>query len=339
MIPVPQALRTVLTETASAMIERGPMTEIIPISEEQSLLGRVAAQTLKASEIGYPPYNASIMDGYAVNIDEIEPLMSTLGNSFSDHDGDGRDGDMHFHVCDKMYAGPAKSVSSHSDEPIDLDMAEYLSDLPKAIYVTTGAVVPPPYNVVVPVEEVGDCDDEHDVISIHIKIVSRLQRNAWIRPIGCDIRPHSTILEKGEAIESVHIGLLIQCGIQSVKVKKMTNVGVLSTGNELVSHRESKETSAQNSLGIIPDANGPVLCSLLETYGNCIPKHLGIVKDDEEERLTSVLDSSMKDFDVLITTGGISMGEMDVIEKILVQNLGCAVHFGRLVSTPRFIWR
>ena len=85
-------------------------------------------------------------------------------------------------------------------------------------------------------------------------------------------------------------------------------------------------------MGIIPDANGPVLCSLLTSYGNCRPVHLGIVKDDDEDILTSVLDKSMNEYDVIVTTGGISMGEMDVIEKVLVNNLGCVVHFGRLVS-------
>ena len=72
--------------------------------------------------------------------------------------------------------------------------------------------------------------------------------------------------------------------------------------------------------------------NLLASYGTCRPFHLGIIKDDEEERLTEVLQDSMRKYDVIITSGGISMGDMDIIEKVLVDNLGCTVHFGRLVS-------
>ncbi len=286
-----------------------------------------------------------------------------------------QDAHLQLHVCDKLYAGsgsvsgslPASASASaptgmgdhDKDQLIDFEMMEYYASLPKAIYVTTGAVVPPHCNAVIPVEDVAvmadhddsdhDHDNDHDpiptVISIHISKLATIQRNAWIRPIGCDIRPNATIVERGEVIEPVHMGLLVQCGIKEVKVAPLPCVGVWSTGNELNSmdgdgdtsgeerqRQRQRQEEVQEMEGFIPDANGPILCSLLASYGNCRPNHLGIVKDDDEDRLTKVLKETLNQYDVVVTTGGVSMGEMDVIEKVLVNNLGCEVHFGRLVS-------
>jgi molybdopterin biosynthesis enzyme len=343
MVPVPQAIMRVLTETAAMIIKRGTQTETIFIShqhhhheqgsnpeqEQQSLLGRISAVNIRASELGYPPYNASIMDGYAIDTDDKMAHIS------DDHYDDCQ----LFHVKDRVYAGAA---TQSQETYVDIDMVEYTNLLPKSIYVTTGAVIPTPYNAVIPMEEVDETDvKEHRIISISHQTLASLKRNAWIRPIGCDIKPDSIILKKGERIEPVHIGLLAQCGIDKVEVTSLPSVGILSTGNELysqVANRDEKDSAGGDgnvdvALGTIPDANGPVLCSLLSSYGSCQPKFLGIARDDDEDALTTILRDSILEHDVIITTGGISMGEMDIIEEVLVNNLGCKIHFGRLVSS------
>ena len=344
MIPVPQALRAVLTETASMLAHRGSgsdtcdqiQTETISMhnlkNDDSSLVGRISAERIHASEVGYPPYNASIMDGYAIDTEAISSLIA----GYEDIDYDGEDEDehtFHFHILDRVYAGPAKYQSLSSEETMDIEMVEYLESLPNAIYVTTGAVIPSPFAAVIPVEQVDETDVDDKIVSINLATLVSVKRNAWIRPIGCDIKPFSKIIDQGEVIESVHIGLMIQCDVKELKVTQLPSVGILSTGNELISHHDqSNVDSSTQATGVIPDANGPVLMNLLASYGSCRPFHLGIIKDDEEERLTEVLQDSMRKYDVIITSGGISMGDMDIIEKVLVDNLGCTVHFGRLVS-------
>jgi molybdopterin biosynthesis enzyme len=377
MVPVPQAIMRVLFETAAMMMKRGPQTETISICSSSSAaaaaqdmhiqaVGRISAVDIRASELGYPTYNASIMDGYAINMDEVTRISLTTGQGhhYDDDDDDGDDS-WQFHVKDRVYAGPTATTETealHLPVIIDIDMADYTKTLPKTIYVTTGAVIPPSYNAVIPVEQVDESEMiEYGIISIPYSALVSARGNAWIRPIGCDIKPYTPILKKGDVIEPVHIGLLVQCGVEEVEVRCLPSVGILSTGNELYSHLQARQypqyggdgdddgdddestrkvtgTSTGtingngNGNGTIPDANGPVLCSLLANYGNCRPRYLGIARDDDEEALTATLRDSIMAHDVIITTGGISMGEMDIIEKVLVENLGCDIHFGRLVS-------
>ena len=166
----------------------------------------------------------------------------------------------------------------------------------------------------------------------------------WIRNVGCDIPPKTIILEKGEIIDSVHIGLLLQCGVTEVKVQPKPVVGILSTGNEIMSIEEMKKNgycnhssdnhNSSKSLGMIPDANGPVLSALLTSYQSCEIVNYGIVSDDDIEVLTDTISKAITQCNVLITTGGISMGEKDVIEHVLFDKLGCRIHFGRLHMKP-----
>ena len=129
-----------------------------------------------------------------------------------------------------------------------------------------------------------------------------------------------------------------------VKVQPKPVVGILSTGNEIMSIEEMKKNgycdhssdnhNSSKSLGMIPDANGPVLSALLTSYQSCEIVNYGIVSDDDIEVLTDTISKAITQCNVLITTGGISMGEKDVIEHVLFDKLGCRIHFGRLHMKP-----
>lgn len=385
MIPVPHALRIVLTETATirrlqfTSEEEGKKTQEIESSEwmeitmnhhtNTNLYGRISYEKVTAI-MDYPPYNASIMDGYAIDIDYVKHTLlgfatqqetvhnstetndcETNHNNNNNNNNNKSNGSLAFNVIDKVYAGKAKSIPQ-----------EFMGLT--AVYVTTGAVVPAAYNAVIPIEQVQQVPkytqeglDNIDIVNdsyeknhekIHIGLHHLLEivdkHNHWIRPIGCDVPAGTILLSPGQVIEPVHVGLLIQCGIDKVKVTRLPKVGILSTGNELVQldHHDgdcsssllSSDTCDYDMQGIIPDANGPVMVSLLSSFQNCQPAYLGIVKDDEEEHvLQDTLRNAIHNHDVVITTGGISMGEMDVIEKTLLQ-IGCTLHFGRLHMKP-----
>jgi len=325
MVPVPQALRTVLRETAAILYEYPVASEHVATTSP-SIIGRISCETIKASQEGYPPYNASIMDGYAINTQELKNFRQTDNSTIK-----------RFQIVKRIHAGTVANDSinnSSTKEHTSLYKAMSIitnENLSKAIYVTTGAVVPPPYDTVIPVEDVDEYVS-NKVIAIAIDVLSRVSKNSWIRKVGCDIPPYTPILKNGETIQCVHVGLLIQCGVKIVQVHKRPIIGVLSTGNEVFSIDEMDEFST--SLGMVPDANGPVLTSLLTSYHSCQVINLGIANDDDVDHLSNILKEAISKCDAVITSGGVSMGEKDIIEKVLVENLQCRIHFGRLHMKP-----
>jgi len=241
-----------------------------------------------------------------------------------------------FHVVGKVYAGDDSDIVRHTTTS---------KHQRSAIYVTTGAVVPNGYDAVIPIEDTtgDDYSNKIQIISSKIQSVLSTKPLTWIRPIGCDIPSDYVVLSKGEMIQPVHIALLAQVGISldHVQIKRLPRVGILSTGNELVSISDDKQQVQQQQHGKIPDVNRPMLLSQLSTYGNCLPIDLGIVTDDAgsdniAQRLTKVLwsEETEEGIDVLITTGGISMGEKDIMEQVFVNGMGGKVHFGRMNMKP-----
>lgn len=384
MIPVPQAIEIVLTETARALwYDRQRRTlkahyhdcndnKISTSSEtlptHQQLLGRISARDITAPSPGYPDHNSSIMDGYAIKTSDL--IIAREMYDRMDHDDKNDTYQLDFVIVGKVYAGDDED-DAHDDVHDYQNNSFTDSNLyhRTAVYVTTGAVVPPSYDAVIPIEDTElisrkGGDDKNDPRRMQIipsKIKSILQSTkpwTWIRPIGCDISPGSVVLSKGEKIQPVHMALMAQVGIglDEVHVNRLPRVGVLSTGNELVftpynNSRSDRITHPQaQSRGKIPDANRPLLLSQLSIYGNCIPMDLGIATDDDgyeniSRRLINVLwpenvdDDDDDDYenggiDVLITTGGVSMGEKDIMELVFAEGMGGKVHFGRLNMKP-----
>jgi molybdenum cofactor synthesis domain-containing protein len=307
MIPVPEAIRIVIRETARILLENGGNTTKIISSDApwSDILNSVLEKDVMMAEPGYPPYNASIMDGYCIRSEEFD-VSSVTGDDFTHQ------------VIDKVYAG--------SNEPQKKDSVSE-SNLPITYYITTGAVIPESFDCVVPVEEVKVSSDKK---YIQIQKTATIKKNKWIRPVGCDIAEGSVVLPKGHRIDPVGLGLLKQSGAESIHVKRPIVVGVLSTGNELI--LGSKENASQP--GKIPDVNRPILLSLLSSFGLCETVDLGMDRDDDVNAMARTIDVALERCDVIITTGGISMGESDIVEKVLVDQCGGTLHFGRMHMKP-----
>ena len=119
MIPVPQALETVLTETAiSIWFDRqssnndDTKTSTSVSNYAQQLLGRIAALDIKAPSPGYPNHNASIMDGYAIKISDLISAKETYDRIIEQEQKDGYILD--FHVVGKVYAGDDSDIVRHT---------------------------------------------------------------------------------------------------------------------------------------------------------------------------------------------------------------------------------
>jgi molybdenum cofactor synthesis domain-containing protein len=314
MVPVPDAIRTVLYETAKVLLKRGqqqPPAEcaINVNSPWQQLLGKTVASDVIMQAPGYPPYPASIMDGYAIQSKIIAANASSCSTKTAA---------TIFKVVDKVYAGDGAKTATWLDSSED-------DGLPIAVYVTTGAVIPQGLDCVIPIEDIR----KNDYDTIELSDTATIQTGAWIRKVGCDMEEGMIVVPAGYVLDPVGLGLIKQSGVESVYVRKPIQVGILSTGNELIRHSDDG-----NQIGRIPDVNRPILLSLVSTFGTCTPIDLGIERDDDVESITNTIQAAFESCDVIITSGGISMGESDVVEQVLVERLGGTLHFGRMHMKP-----
>ena len=325
MVPVPEALEMVLTEAAKSLwSENGSRSNIVTYpATSLDLIGQMSASDIQVPHPGYPNYNSSIMDGYAIKTGELGKMKK----QYDEMDEKERlNFQMIFSLEGKVFAGDNNTPNL---DKLTSNIGKY----PSAVYVTTGAVVPDEYDAVIPIEDTIQVENGQMRI-VDDKVSSVLGSTApwtWIRPIGCDITAGSIVLSEGERIQPVHMALLAQCGVDQIPVKYLPKIGLLSTGNELLGDKDPFQH------GRIPDANRPLLLSQLSTYGNCKPHDLGIVSDDDSvevlsNKLTKVLWTD--GIDIIISTGGISMGEKDNMEEVFVEGMGGEIHFGRMNMKP-----
>ncbi|KAJ5141829.1 hypothetical protein N7526_002824 [Penicillium atrosanguineum] len=186
--------------------------------------------------------------------------------------------------------------------------------------ITTGAPLPPNANAVVMI------------------LAEDILPGENVREPGSDVALGSKILSRGDIISPIggEIGLLAATGTQTVKVFKKPTVGVLSTGDELVEHDDPRPLTG----GQIRDSNRPSLISCLQSWGFSTVD-LGIARDTPVGELEHALRDSLRgvgrassSVDVIVTTGGVSMGELDLLKPTIERSLGGTIHFGRVSMKP-----
>ncbi|XP_038071732.1 gephyrin-like isoform X2 [Patiria miniata] len=195
------------------------------------------------------------------------------------------------------------------------------------IRITTGAPVPDGADAVVEVEQTELLkESDGGEIELEVNILQAVKPGQDIRPIGLDIPKDQVILKQGARLGPSELGLLAAVGVTCVPVYQMPKVAVVSTGNELCEpHEECKK-------GHIFDSNRTTLLSALRDHGfPCID--MGIAKDTEES-LQATLKSAISQADVVISTGGVSMGEKDLLKYCLMVGIHAKVHFGRVFLKP-----
>ena len=190
-------------------------------------------------------------------------------------------------------------------------------------YITTGAPLPTGADAVVMVEQTQPLEDQAEA-GPRVRIQAHVQPGQAVRPVGVDVAPGELVLAAGSLIGPAEIGLLATVGADRVQVYPRPRVAILSTGDELVAPGELPGP------GQIRDSNRAMLLAAVAALGG-IPVDLGIAGDDLDQlsdRLAVALDHA----DVLITSGGVSMGDLDLL-KPLLEEMG-QVHFGRLRMKP-----
>ncbi|XP_070105739.1 gephyrin isoform X49 [Equus przewalskii] len=170
--------------------------------------------------------------------------------------------------------------------------------------VTTGAPIPCGADAVVQVEDtelIRESDDGTEELEVRILVQARPGQD--IRPIGHDIKRGECVLAKGTHMGPSEIGLLATVGVTEVEVNKFPVVAVMSTGNELLNPEDDLLP------GKIRDSNRSTLLATIQEHG--YPTiNLGIVGDNPDD-LLNALNEGISRADVIITSGGVSMGEKE----------------------------
>jgi molybdopterin molybdotransferase len=254
--------------------------ESVPILES---LGQVLAEDIK-SDINVPPLDNSAMDGYAVRSQDTKGATGKTPRFLR--------------VIDIVLAG---SISRQEVVP------------GTAVRIMTGGPIPRGADSVVQFEDTDEQKNKNTPAGTisRVGILSEARPGLNIRLAGEDITRGTIALKKGTVVRSAEIGLMASLGYSRVKVIRRPIVAVLSTGNELV------EVSQSLPEGKIYDSNAYSIASLVKRYG-CIPKLLGIARDDEAELVSKL--KQAQDADMLLTTGGVSMGDYDMVKDILARD-------------------
>ncbi|KAL7627712.1 hypothetical protein AAE478_001907 [Parahypoxylon ruwenzoriense] len=285
-------------EALSKIREHTPPVETVTSKVDRSLPGLVLAEDVHARE-NVPAFRASIVDGYAV----VVP----------------KDGNMKgvFPVVSVSHASPGEVKPLKEGE---------------IARITTGAPLPPGATSVIMVEDTilkTMTDDGKEEKEVEI-LADNVREGENIREVGSDIKAETTILSKGEQISAVggEIGLLAAVGVAEVKTYRKPVVGVLSTGDEIVQH----DRPGDLRLGEVRDTNRITLMSAATECGYEVVD-LGIAAD-KPGTLEETLRDALRRVDFIITTGGVSMGELDLLKPTIERSLGGTIHFGRVAMKP-----
>jgi molybdopterin molybdotransferase len=182
----------------------------------------------------------------------------------------------------------------------------------------TGAMIPEGANCVVMQEQVATGNDGRIIFT-----GNETERN--IDPRGQDLKEGELLLQKGTRLTPGHIGILSSTGMIRVRVSRALRVGILATGSELIEPDQHPE-GAQ-----IRNSNSSQLAAQVSRAGHA-PFNLGIVEDDRAI-LTVRVQEALEQSDLLLLTGGASVGEFDLVPGVL-QELGFQLEYSRVAIQP-----
>ncbi len=176
----------------------------------------------------------------------------------------------------------------------------------------TGSLMPEGADTLIPIENV-EVDGEEIVIK------EEVPQGFSVREVGENYAKGQTLITAGTKIDFSHIGVLASLNIVHVTVYEKPTVAVLSTGSELLDLGEVQTNDAQ-----IRSSNNYVVEAIAKKYGG-LPMQLGCIKDDKES-ITNAISDALQKSDIVVTTGGVSVGDFDFVKDV-IRELGCDVVF------------
>lgn len=255
-------------------------TEKINIEESR---GRIIGEDIYAP-INQPPFNRSPLDGYALRAED------TVGASKSNP--------IKLKVVDEVFAGGNISTSVKNSE---------------AIRIMTGAEIPEGADCVIRQENTNYSMEE-------VEIYSELKKYENYCFAGEDVKKGSKLISTGEKITYIHIGLLAMMGITEVLVRRKPRIGIISTGDEVISAGQTL------TKGKIYDSNRIAISMRLLDFGCEIVSSK--IMGDEVDDVCEEIDNLIEKADAIITTGGVSVGKKDIMHEVI-----------KKINARRLFWR
>jgi len=171
----------------------------------------------------------------------------------------------------------------------------------EAVKTYTGSFMPKGADTLVPIENVEVKGDK-------LIVKEKVEKGYAVRPVGEDFKKGEVLIEKGNLLKAGEIGVLASLGIPVVDVIKKGVVSILATGEEVV------DLDSEFKIGQIRSSNNYTLTALAKSLGfNAI--NLGIAGDKKEKIKSKILDA-LNSSDVVVTTGGVSVGDFDFVKEI-----------------------
>ena len=253
-------------ESVCALRTQFPMveTETVPLT---SAGGRILSETV-AADLDIPGFARSTMDGYALR------AASTFGASESN----------------PGFLTVVGSVAMGEQPDVQIGTGE-------AVRIATGGMLPPGADAVVMIEHTEVLDDTT------IEIYKSVAPGQHVVAKGEDITMGDTLLVRGQPVRSQEAGLLAALGCQAVNVFRKPRIGIISTGDEVVS------IEAVPGPGQIRDMNSTTLAAMTLAAGGQ-PQDYGIIKDNTEH-LKTTCGRALAENDMILVSGGSSVGMRD----------------------------
>ena len=189
----------------------------------------------------------------------------------------------------------------------------------EAVRIFTGAPVPEGADAIL-IQENAERD------GAFLLAKERVKPGQFIRPIGLDFKKGDMLITKGTKMGPAHLSLAASMNHATLPVLKRPKLAVLATGNELVLPGEDPSDDqiiASNNIGVL---------SLAQRAGaDCLD--LGIARDNEQDIAAKVSEAKEAGVDILVTSGGVSVGEHDLVQDVL-KKAGMALDFWRIAMRP-----
>ena len=176
----------------------------------------------------------------------------------------------------------------------------------------TGSLMPHGADTLIPIENVTVNGDE-------ITINEEVSQGFSIREVGENYAKGQLLIAKGTKIDFPQVGVMASLNIANVLVYEKPTVAILSTGSELLELGEEQTNDSQ-----IRSSNNYILEAIVNKYDG-IPMQLGCIKDDKAT-ITKEISAALEKSDIVVTTGGVSVGDFDFVKDVIYE-LGCDVVF------------
>jgi molybdopterin molybdotransferase len=259
-------------------------TKLIPVAEAQRLVLE-RTHRLDAERVPVERAAGRVLAEPASAVTDLPPFPSSAMDGFAVR-------------ADEVQPGARLPVVARiaAGAPADRDLAPG-----EAMAISTGGAVPEGADTVIPLELIEDSGDA-------IEIREVVAQGGNVRERGSDVRAGDLVLAPGLRLGPAQVGALAAAGIHEVQCAKRPRVGILVTGSEL------RNPGEELAPGEIYESNGVLLATALQLAG-AVPAQLGVVGDDAGE-LERAMERALLGFDMLITSGGASVGPHDLVREI-----------------------